>query len=196
MYSNGTTPGREISPSQAAYVYSKLILDLQKVREWNQKHIEGCMLDDPTTPSTQAAGIGNTAWRVNMGAGIKVVDGTPVSQALTADIVVHSGSLLAGFVLGNSAIASIVAYGATGTILSVIGTPALIGAAAAPTKAAIQTAVDVAAAVADTAWTAIGETRLDRTLDTTVVQTLDNTKRPLLSINQDSDMGDWSYYAA
>jgi len=93
-------------------------------------------------------------------------------------------------VIGASAVAAIVAYGTAGTILVVRGAAATTGSQVAPTNAAIQTAVDLLTSGAP--WVKLGETTLNRTGNTTVTQTYDNTQRPSLAINQDAGFGDWS----
>lgn len=137
----------------------------------NNRVVDGLQLGAPTTPSAQLTGSGNTSWRVNIAAGRAKVGAVAYAPAAQADVVVHSGSnLLAS---GQSAIAAIVAKVAAGSVslVAVKGAAATTGAQKAPTDGEIQLAVGD-----HVKWVKIGETTLNRTADTTVTQTYDNTK--------------------
>lgn len=188
---SATSPTRNsVQPSAFAQATTKVAQELEALRYHFKNMLDGCLLAAPSTPSSQASGVGNTLWNVNIGSGTKIVNGVALNQAEVADETIHSGSLLTGLINGTSAITAIVAYGVSGTILAVTGTPATTGSQVAPTDAEIQAAVDLL--TADAPWVKLGETTLNRTGDTTVTQTYDNTKRPLLAVNQDSGFGDWS----
>jgi hypothetical protein len=136
--------------------------------------MEGMMLDTPTTGSSQASGVGNTDWNVKIEKGIVVVDGVVEEFAEQDDFDIHSGSFLTGFSNGNSCIAAIIAKNVSGTVscAAVTGTPDTTGSQVAPTDA------EIAAALGATdTWTKIGECTLNRTADTTVTESDDNTKR-------------------
>lgn len=131
--------------------------------------INGGEVGDPTTPSAQAAGVGNTTWNVNVAAARVVVGGTQASLAAAADVAVHSGSLL--MANGKSCVAAVVAKLASGTVsvVTVKGATATTGAQVAPTDAQIQAAVG-----AGVPWVKLAQTTLNRTADTVVTQSHDN----------------------
>jgi len=179
------------TPSAVAARSDKMAQDFEALRTWLRWRCEGCLLSAPTTPSAQAAGVGNTTWNVNIDIGVTIINAVAVNQAEAVDQSIHAGSLLAGLISGASCVAAIVAYGAAGTKLVVKGTPATTGAQVAPTDAVIQAAVDVAAGVASTVWLKIGQTTLNRTGDATVTQSYDNTARPMAGVNEDLTLGYW-----
>jgi len=131
------------------------------------------LLKAPTTPSTQATGTGATAWRVNVDESLAVIDAAEKNVAAQVDVVLHSATQY--LVNGQSAIAAVVmkvAADGTASIVFAVGAAATTGQQVAPTNAAIQTAVG-----AGLSWMKLGETTLNRTGDTTVTQTYDNSKR-------------------
>lgn len=134
--------------------------------------LDGVGLAVPTTPSAQITGNGNTTWRVNLLAVEAVVDGVYKKIVAAADASIHASSYLTGFMVGYSCIATAIVRNVAGTIsvIYVKGTPAPIGEAKPPSDATIQTA-----AGAHVPWLRLGNTRLDRTADTTLVQTVDNS---------------------
>jgi hypothetical protein len=115
------------------------------------------------------------------------VDGVLGDIAAAADFDIHSASFLTGLVNGASCIAAIVAKNVSGTVtvVAVKGTPATTGSQRAPTDAEIQAAVG-----ASNPWVKIGECTLNRTGDTTVTETQDNSLRPMLGINVPYSLGD------
>ena len=127
------------------------------------------LVTDPTTPSTQASGVGATEWRVNVGAGDSEIVGFQAHANAAADTVLHdTDQLIAN---GEEVYAYVVrslAGGVTSTSV-VLGTPAAIGAAVAPTDAAIFAAVGSNVKVA--------LCYLKRTADTTLVQSQTNAVR-------------------
>jgi len=129
------------------------------------------LLADPSTPSTQASGVGNTAWRVNVAACECIVGGIKKVFTAQADFSIHAGSFLAGFVNGDSCIAAIVAQNNAGTVtcVAVKGTPAVTGTQVAPTDAQIQAAIG-----ATFPWVKVGECLLSRTADTVVAESQDS----------------------
>lgn len=141
---------------------------------FNDRLITGGLVKAPTTPSSQITGAGgNTTWNVNVDALVAVVDGVTKELVATADGVINSGSNY--LINGNSAIAAVVlkiAANGTASLVYVKGASAVTGSQVAPTDAAIQTAVG-----AGLSWLKLGEVTLNRTADTTVTETYDNTKR-------------------
>jgi hypothetical protein len=136
--------------------------------------IHGLRADAPTTASTQATGVGATAWRVNLAAGVARIGTAAKDFAAQPDFVVHSATQLVAN--GQSAVAALVAKNVAGTvtILAVKGAAATTGQQKAPTDAAIQLAVG-----AGVDWVKLCEATLNRTADTTVTQSQDNTKADL-----------------
>jgi len=143
------------------------------------KVLTGGLVGDPTTPSTQASGTGNTEWRVDRTACVVVVDGAMKEFAVAADVAVHTGSFLTGLTSGKSCVAAIVAKLDTGVVSIVVvkGTPATTGTQVGPTDAVIQAAVG-----SGKPWIKLHETTLNRTGDATVTQAHDNTARPVLGV--------------
>lgn len=141
---------------------------------FKNKVCTGLMAAAPTTPSTQATGSGNTAWRVNLDKGTVVVGGVKKEFAAEADRVLHSGSFYTSLDSGDSAIVTIVAKkddaGAV-TLVNVKGAAAVTASVVAPTDAQIQAAVG-----AGLEWVKVCECKLNRTADTTVTQSQDNSK--------------------
>lgn len=141
---------------------------------FNDRLMTGGIVKAPTTPSAQLTGAGgNTTWNVNVDALVAVVDGVTKELVATADGSIHSGSNY--IINGNSAIAAVVlkvAANGTASLVYVKGASAVTGSQVAPTDSAIQTAVG-----AGLSWMKLAETTLNRTADTTVTQTYDNTKR-------------------
>lgn len=140
---------------------------------FNDRLMTGGLVKAPTTPSAQITGAGATTWNVNVDALVGVVDAVTKELAAQADVAIHSATQY--LTNGQSAIAAVVlkvAANGTASIVTAKGAAATTGAQVAPTDAAIQTAVG-----AGLSWLKLGETTLNRTGDTTVTQTYDNTKR-------------------
>jgi hypothetical protein len=137
--------------------------------------VEGLMAVAPTTPSTQATGVGNTLWNAgNIAAGWVEVGGVLKNFALQDDFNIHTGSFLTGLTSGKSCVAAIVCKNVTGTVtmVAVKGAPATTGTQVAPTTAEIQTAVG-----SGNKWCKVMECLLNRTGDVTVTESRDLTKR-------------------
>jgi hypothetical protein len=185
------TGARHIQPAAAAHQYDKLIQDCEAIRTQALNHVEGLMVETPTTGSTQITGAGATDWNVNLRGGIVIVDGVSLDVAPAADYDVHTGSLYTGLIATYSAIATLVAKNVAGVVsLQVVkGTAALTASVVAPTDAEIQAAVG-----AGNAWVKICEMTINRTADTTVTQSQANKVRPLLGVNVDAAVGDWSSF--
>lgn len=149
--------------------------------------IEGGLVGDPTTGSSQLTGTGNTDWNANIAEAVVCVGGVVEHLAAAADFDVHSGSFLTGLADGSSCIAAIVAKNVSGTVTidKVVGTPAVTGSQVAPTDAEITAAIG-----ASNPWVKIAEITLNRTGDTTVTESQDNGFRPVLGVNVPYSLGD------
>lgn len=150
--------------------------DLLKALSYGFKNkvANGLMAKAPTNASTQVSGTGNTVWRVDLDKGVVVVGGTAKEFAAEADRVLHTGSLYTSLESGDSAIVTIVAKKAadgTVTLVNVKGAAAVTGSQVAPTAAEIQVAVGEGLD-----WVKVAECTINRTADTTVTQTQDNSK--------------------
>lgn len=130
--------------------------------------MDGLVVSDPTTPSTQASGVGNTDWNVDVSAGVAVVNDVEKAWAAQADFDVHSGSLLLAD--GESVAGFMVMSEASGTVTmsAVLGAAATTGTQVAPTDAEITTAIG------HSNWQKLAAILLNRTGDTTVTQSQDN----------------------
>jgi hypothetical protein len=130
--------------------------------------MDGLIVSDPTTPSTQASGVGNTDWNVDVSAGVAVANSVEGAIAAAADFDVHSGSLLLAD--GESVLGWLVITEAAGTVAmeAVLGAAATTGTQVAPTDAEITTAVG------HSDWQKHSQILLNRTGDTTVTQSQDN----------------------
>jgi len=185
------TASRNVPPSNLAKATSKVAMDLEMIRAHLRNRVEGCSVHDPTPASAQLTGTGNTTWSYDIGSGVVIVDGVALSVAAAVDQAIHSGSFLTGFTNGSSCMAALVAKNVSGTVsLAVVkGTPATTGSQVAPTDAEIQAGVG-----AGNAWVKLAEFTLNRTADTTVTESQDINKRPILGVTVDTLMGDWSSY--
>lgn len=129
---------------------------------------------DPTTPSAQVTGAGATTWNVDVAAGRAMVNGKGYAEDAQADFVIHSGSQLV--TNGQSCKAAIVIKNNLGTftMMAVKGAAATTGSEKAPTQKEIQAAVG-----ADVPWIQVALCTINRTADTTVTQSQDNTQADL-----------------
>lgn len=180
---SANTTSNHITPSAIALQTDLVARYFAALLADRQNRVEaGLLAGTPTTASTQITGTGNTTWNVNVAAGVVVVGGVAKDLAAAADTAIHSGSQLV--TNGQSCAAALVAKNVSGTVtvVAVKGTAATTGSQAAPTDAAIQTAVG-----AGNAWVKLAECTLNRTGDTTVTQSQDNTKRPMLGVNLDTE---------
>lgn len=150
------------------------------------KVVVGGIGSDPTTPSAQLTGTGNTTWSVDHTAVEGIVDGVLGAGAAATDFAIHSGSFLTGFTNGSSCVAAVVLKNDGGTISvdKVLATPATTGAEKAPTDAEIQTALG-----AGVEWIRLFECTLNRTADTTVTESQTNQVRPILGVTVAQNFG-------
>lgn len=130
---------------------------------------DGGIVLDPTTPSSQLTGDGNTTWNVDVSAALAKVNSVDDEVAASADEAIHSGSELMD--AGESCYAWVVLAESGGALAidSVVGTPATTGSQTIPDDAAITTGVGHAN------WMKLALCLLNRTADTTVTQSQDNT---------------------
>ncbi len=186
------TPTRRVNPSTMANAIDKLITEQESLRAHFRNRVLDGIASTPTNASTQASGVGNTDWNVNLSAILVTVDGVSQHFVPQADYDVHSGSLLTGLADTYSVRAALVAKNVAGTVsLAVVkGTAALTAAVVAPTDAEIQSGV-----AAGNAWVKIAELTINRTGDVTVTQNEDNGKRPIPGVNIDTNFGDYSSIA-
>jgi len=171
---------KDYRPSDMMELSNLVFRLLEEIRVDNANRVvAGGLAKDPTTPSSQATGTGNTAWLINLDAVVVVVDGVMKEFAAQTDVVIHSGSYLTGFASGKSCKAAVVAKldGSTVTIETVKGTAATTGSEVGPTDAVIQAAMG-----AGKSWVKLAEDTLNRTGDLTVTQAHDNTARPVLGV--------------
>lgn len=145
--------------------------------------LSGFLVEDPTTPSSQAAGVGNTVVNVNRSAGLAVVNGVVYYLAKTDDYALHTGSLYTGFANGQSAVITLCLKNVAGTVtLEIVkGAAALTGAQVAPSDATITAQVG-----AGNTWIKLAEITINRTGDETMTQSIDNGKRPVLGVTVDT----------
>jgi hypothetical protein len=147
----------------------------------------GLMAAEPSTPSAQLTGTGNTDWNVNIDKGVVEVGGVRKEFAAQEDVNVHTGSFITGLVSGASVVAALVAKKVDGTIslASVLGTPATTDAQVAPTDAEIEAALTDLDADGDS-WVRVADLTLNRTADTSVTQSEDNTVRDAAGLDLNS----------
>lgn len=150
----------------------------------NNRVLSGLLSAAPTTPSAQITGGGNTTWNINVAAGIAAAGGVLKEFAAQADLAIHSGSKLLDN--GQSVIAALVVKNVTGTVtmVAVKGTVATTGSQVTPSASVIQAAVG-----AGNDWIRIADLTLNRTADTTVTQSQDNTRQPIMGVNIDTTFG-------
>jgi hypothetical protein len=150
------------------------------------KVVSGGIATDPTTPSSQLTGTGNTTWNVNHSLVEALVEGVLAELAAGDDLAIHSGSYLTGFANGTSCVAALVVKNDSGTlsVASVKGTPATTGSQKPPTDAEIQTALG-----AGVSWIRLADLTINRTGDTTVTESQNNQVRPLLGMTVATGFG-------
>lgn len=140
--------------------------------------ITGMLVGAPTSASTQATGAsGASDYNVDITPGILAVDGVALEFAVQADFAIGNDS--AEMIVGQSKIYTIIAVKslmqAAPRLQVVKGAAATTGAQVAPTDDEID------AMFADnTKWFRLAEVTVNRTADTTVTQSQNNAKRPLL----------------
>lgn len=139
------------------------------------KVVEGLLASAPSTPSSQAAGTGNTTWRANLSAGVVVVDSVEKAETAQADFSIHSGSMLVA--ASQEVVARIVEqnHGGVLSTVAVKGTAvASTTGATAPSDAAVQAAL---ATPATDTWVELCRIRLARDAGVTLTATYDHSHR-------------------
>jgi hypothetical protein len=164
---------------------------LRRIRDHQKNRVLGHVRAlDPTTASTQLTGsTGVTEVRVNLPSMTVCVNGTQKEFAAEADRVLHDTTVYTGsgsttLTSGKSAIITIVAENAAGTVAlkNIKGATATTGAQVAPTDTII-----AAGCTSGAAWVKLFNVTINRTGDTTITQSQDSTVQPTLGINQDED---------
>jgi hypothetical protein len=183
----------KVTPSE--FEQSKLPLlvrDLTALRQYQRNHVSGLWLKIPTNASTQATGAGATDWNVDLTPGHVVVEGVKAAFDYQADWSFWDTTQLTGLDSGDTVVAALIAelIAGTPTLKKVIGTAATTasGLAVGPTEAQIVAAL----ATATNPWIKLGEATINRTADTTVTQSQDNSQRPILGVDVDTAFGDYS----
>lgn len=145
------------------------------VEGFSTRVVEGMRAGAPTTASTQATGSGTLAWRVNVAAGFLMVNGTAFDVGAQADFVVFNGATP---VANGQSVAAVLIAKKDGTLAAVLGTAAATGSQQPPNPTQLQAAAGGNDAHAKPlAWAQVAQLTLNRTGDTTVTQSQDNTKR-------------------
>jgi hypothetical protein len=136
--------------------------------------IEGGAVRDPTTPSSQITGAGNTTWNVDVDALSAIVNSVTGQVAAAADEAIHSGSQLVTNGQSCYAWAVVTESGGTLDVEYVKGAAATTGSQVAPTDA------EITASVGSANWAKLALCLLNRTGDTTVTQSQDLSARAVL----------------
>lgn len=141
----------------------------------NNVLVDGGVVKDPTTPSSQLTGAGNTTWNVDDEALTAIINAVNGQVAAAADEAIHSGSELVANGESCYAWAVVSESGGTLDVEYVKGTAATTGTQVAPTDAEITTAVGNAN------WAKLALCLINRTGDTTVTQSQDLSARTMLA---------------
>ncbi len=138
--------------------------------------VDGGFVKDPTTASAQLTGTGNGSYRVDITPGIVYVDGKKLEVGAADQLLEAAGNIMAS---GNSKVYAVIAWmhPDTGAVALkiVAGTAATTGSQVAPSVSDIEAVIHDKAA-----WVHIANVTVNRTGDTTVTQSQDNTVRPTL----------------
>jgi hypothetical protein len=159
-----------------------------KTHEANRVHASGVGSKAPTSASTQLSGAGGvTEWRVDIDPIVVTVDGVVGQIAAQTDLVIHDTTNL--LQIGESIMAAVVAKNVAGVVsLEVVkGVAATTGSELEAGDAAITAAVG-----AGNHWVQISDLTLNRTADTVLTQSQDNSARPILGINVSVGFGEFA----
>lgn len=190
---------RSANPAEINLQPSDLALQTKSIAKYFQQikaHlanmiIAGGAVFAPTSASTQATGAGATVWNVDIEALLAIVNEVFGDFVADADFVIHDTTQVPGLDSLDTVVAALVVEVEAGScaMLAVLGTAATTasGNAVGPTDIQIQAALSTAG----NAWVKLAECTINRTADTTVTQTQDNTKRPILGVNVDTTFGDF-----
>lgn len=137
---------------------------------------QGMLVGTPTTGSTQATGAGASDFNVDITPGILAVNGKVKEFAAQADFdLASAGSAI--ITNGQSIVVSIVAY--QNVVSGAIGLRTFRGAAATTGSEEPISDADITAGFgSNTVWYRLANVTVNRTGDTTVTQSHDNTARP------------------
>lgn len=177
---------KKYQPEDIDQISDIIALWMEELRAHEANRVlDGLQAGTPTTASSQLTGAtGVTEWRINLDKGLVTVGGVIAEIAAAADTVIHDTTVLV--TNGQSCVARVVAKKVSGTItvVTVKGTPATTGSQVAPTDTVVQAAVG-----SGNDWVELAQCTLNRTGDTTVTQTQNNTYRPVLGVNVASTFG-------
>ena len=139
--------------------------------------VQGLLIGVATTASTQVTGDGASDINVNISAGILLLDGQVKEYAAQADYALYNAT--PAMDAGESIIISLVAYRSLGDgvlrLRSVVGAAATTGSQVVPTNVEIEALFETG-----TYWFRLANITVNRTADTTLTLSYDNTVRPLL----------------
>lgn len=183
---------KEYRPADMAFLSDVVAAYFEMVRtDARNKILSGGAVIAPTTASTQATGAGATVWRVDIEALLMVVAGIVGDFVADADFVMHDTTQVPGLDDADTVVGAIIAEVEAGSValIPVLGTAATTasGNAVGPTDVQIAAALSTAG----NAWVKLCECTINRTADTTVTQTQDNTARPILGVNVDGNVGNF-----
>lgn len=156
-------------------LYDLLKAIIEQLIVTNNAVVDGGVVKDPTTPSSQLTGAGNTTWNVDVEALSAIVNSVNGQVAAAADEAIHSGSNLLANGQSIYAWAVVTESGGTLDVSYVKGTAATTGSQVAPTD------TEITAAVSSANWAKLALCLLNRTGDTTVTQSQDNSYRSMLT---------------
>ena len=161
----------------------------------------GLLSAAPTNASTQATGAtGATVARVNLAAGVVIVNGTQKSFAAEADRVLHDTTVYTGADAGagtttlttTNCYAKITIVATSNSATRGSGTVSLVNCkgATATTSALALECTDAEIQTKATGvlpWVKVAVVELYRSADTVISQTNDSTAAPAIGVNSDSD---------
>jgi hypothetical protein len=163
--------------------FEDVLKEISDLDYWQKNRVvDGLIFSAPTSASTQASGAVPAVWRVDKSTGLVLVDGL-VNQdpgAISLNIDGEYGVALPALGVGQSIVATylFVIFGNAEVWGSqiVLGTPATTASVLPPTNAEINAAL-IALGANDPHYIRIAKLTLNRTGDTTVTQSQDNTWR-------------------
>ncbi len=140
----------------------------------NNVLVDGGVVKDPTTPSSQLTGAAATTWNVDVEALTAIVNSVNGQVAVAADEAIHDTTELVEDGESCYAYALLSESGGTIALEYVKGAAAVTGLQVAPTDA------EILAGVTGTNWVKLALCLINRTADTTVTQTQDLSCRGML----------------
>jgi hypothetical protein len=153
------------------------------IEAMNNRVVQGCMAKAPTNASTQASGDDSSDYNIDMTTGLLALDGTVEELAAAADIELENTSGSAAMAAGQSRWYAYVRYKSLAD--GVKRTLLVKGTVAADASVVRVTDAEIEAKLADnTPYVRIFDAKANRSADTTVVITWDNTVRPTLCLDR------------